>query len=935
MKEFYHGLRLWYTDIMAPHMDKSHHQALFAALHRLIEAEGEYLSHQTALFLLGQIHDPPEILTLVSPRRRRPRTVEGRQLAFICLPEEKLKPQQEVSFGELTLTVSTLEKTLIDLLGYLDYAPPLEDVVQYLSALPVSPSLLLHLARQTSDTVLKRVAFLLAFTGRAAWSDIPFEAITRTPVKLDTRRDGPEGIWDSRFNLRYPAWLLEFPLPSGPGDCSDEVLDWMELRRFPAFIQAIRDEGFLYLRDDPQPKAKAKLEAFFAGLFAAIPKERIDLFLVHHLDRLYGLRKSRPYPALLSGWLDADPARIAPHRDLIRTWVRRHLDTDNPIRLEAALHFGHLLGESDAVLEAIARHGLDLLSSGRERVIALLADEYLASDRELPSMAYAVMARSYSRRGRSDHAIEVLERGKRVAERSDHSPSELGELAHTAGILFGRMGKFEVALGEMLLARECFSVAKDHRGLGMVDFAAGNLYFSRGLMAEAKASYLQALGTLRAHGNRENQANLLGNLGLIEYDSGSFRRAVQYFSQAIGLPQAQGNAWGKSIMMLARAKTWLQMGQLTKALKGFQETFQCKKELRHAVGICETAAMLSWTCELLGQDGAAQAWWAIADDETAMSNEPRALYLLKSLRAMSALFRGDLETALQRYREVFAYVETASFSLVARGGALHGLGCCLSLLGRSEAAEVLAEARTYLGRGSGRPPYFLLNIFCGIHHPAAFPEIDLAESIGRFLGCQAYDPFWAWSAMKMMGHSEPAVAEFLEWHYRRTPPATLEIMAGRVPGFKALVGNMRKGHQRAAEFLTLIGPKGAHPIHLEEYGVWQKTRSRSTFRFDGKRGVLLFADRSTEVKPGSLSHGVLSNLLLAWPHPVEVETLFRTVWGTAFDPEIDPAALKSAFGRLRRLLRSVCPGIHLRRKAAKGTAGHLGISLSCPWEAVL
>lgn len=926
---------VWYTDLMVPQNGREQHQTLFAALHGLIEVEGEYLSHQTALFLLGQIQDTPPVLTIVSPRRRRPREVEGRALNFICLPPEKLRPQQQVAFGELTLAVSTLEKTLIDLVGYLDYAPPLEDLVRLFATLPVSPSLLIHLARQASDTVLKRVSFILACTGRAAWSDIPFEAITRTPVKLDTRREGPCSLWDSRFNLRYPKWLLEFPIPEPIEEISDELRDWIELRRFPPFVKLLSREGQLFLREDPHPKAKARLDGFFEETLVSLDRESLDKFLLHHLDRLYGIRNKRPFPALLSQWVDGDPQRLEPHHEMIRDWVRRHLHSDSPVRVDAALFFGRLLGENEAVLKAVSRQGLDLLSAGRERVIALLADDYLEFAGELPCPVYAVMARSFARRGRADQAIEILERGKSVMEGPDHSPSELGELAHTAGVLFGRMGKFEIALSEMLLARECFAVAQDHRGLGMVDFATGNLYYSRGLMTEARGYYLQALGTLRTHGTRENQANILGNLGLVEYDAGCFRKAVQCFTQAIAMPQPKGNAWGKSIIMLARAKAWLQMGQLTKAMKGFQETFKLKKELRHAIGICETAAMLSWTCELLGQDGAAQAWWEIADDEKAMENEPRALYLLKSLRAMSCLFGGDLEKALARYREVFSYVENASFSLVARGGALHGLGCCLSLLGQSEAVAVLAEARTYLGSGTGRPPYYLLNIFCATHHPEAFPEIDLPDAIRRFLASQAFDPFWAWSAAKMIDHPEPAVHEFLDWHYRRTPPSTLEVMGACVPGFKSLIGNMRKGHQRAAEFLSLIGPRGAHPIHLEEYEQWQKGRLRSAFRFDGRRGILQYADRSTEIKAGSLSHGILSNLLLAWPHPVEVEILFRTVWGTAFDPEIDPAALKSAFGRLRRLLKSVCPGISLRRKASKGTTGHVLITLSCPWEAVL
>ena len=100
-------------------------RSLLPDLVKLIESEGEYFSHRTALFLTGETSVFPETLTIVSPRRRRNRLIQGLPLVFVCHPKDKSRALQQASFVDLSLPVSTLEKTLIDLLADLKHAPPL------------------------------------------------------------------------------------------------------------------------------------------------------------------------------------------------------------------------------------------------------------------------------------------------------------------------------------------------------------------------------------------------------------------------------------------------------------------------------------------------------------------------------------------------------------------------------------------------------------------------------------------------------------------------------------------------------------------------------------------------------------------------------------------------------------------------------------------
>ncbi len=136
---------------------------IISELKKLLTVEGEYLSHSTALFILGQISTFPPSITIVSPRRRRNRVIQGVPLVFILHPPHRLKPTQNISFGKETLCVSTLEKTLIDLLADLDHAPPSTSRCQLFASLPFDNNVLFNFAKITSDGVLERVSYPLAW----------------------------------------------------------------------------------------------------------------------------------------------------------------------------------------------------------------------------------------------------------------------------------------------------------------------------------------------------------------------------------------------------------------------------------------------------------------------------------------------------------------------------------------------------------------------------------------------------------------------------------------------------------------------------------------------------------------------------------------------------------------------------------------------------
>ncbi|NLI79975.1 MAG: hypothetical protein GX442_26455, partial [Candidatus Riflebacteria bacterium] len=286
---------------------------LFQDLASLMELEGEYLSHRTALFLLGQIPDLPAELTAVSPRRRRNRTVGPRPLVFVFHPGEKPRHIQVTAFGKISLPVSTLEKTLLDLLADMHHAPPLDELAALFVRLPYHPATLVAMARQASDTVLKRTCFLAAWAGRIHVREIPFAAFRRTPVKLDPREPATGLAWDNRFFLKVPSRAFRLPLPPGPANLDPDIAAWVELRRSPAFQEWMAGEGRLPILGDHDGK---ELDGFFGDLFRDIPAARFDDLFHDHFGRqpLQEPAASDPAPVPGPAPLVAGPAIRTPSR---------------------------------------------------------------------------------------------------------------------------------------------------------------------------------------------------------------------------------------------------------------------------------------------------------------------------------------------------------------------------------------------------------------------------------------------------------------------------------------------------------------------------------------------------------------------------------------------------------------------------------------------
>jgi len=920
-------------------------QGLLPWLAGLLEDPREYCSHLTALFLLGLSPEAPGKLTIVTPSRRRPRHRDGHDLAFVTLPPERLEPVQVIERDGCRLTVSTLEKTLVDLLAYLDLAPGLDDVADWFAALPFEPGTLLRLARHTSDTVLKRAAWLLAWSGRVGHDRIPWAHLSATPVRLDPREPERDQLWDGRFCVKFPARLLGRGLSWPPGPARPEVAEWLELRRYPAFRDGLPGHGKVPIRGDPAPRAGRFLDEWAGAFLAGLPAAALGEVLGRHARVLrHALpvdEGGRAVPLWLNRWLEGQlrrgrRPRALPAREAILDWSRAHLGDEVVAMAEAAVHLGHFLGLGRPVLDALEQKAYKVLAGGGEATIRAIAQDLLVRGGTLAPRTCVAYGQSLVRGGTPEEALALLERHL-AAIRPEREPVAAGELRYAMGGIHRRLGRFDEARREFTQARDRYAAARDQRGLLMVESALGNLHLWRGQPTQARVHLRAALRLLPPRGEEEARSLLVTNLAQAEYNRGRFRHCIGLLTRAERVRGGRPPGLNDANLLVVRGKARLELGQVAAALGDLQAAREIPAVAASPGFARAVAASLAWCCHLLGQDAAARSWWNAAEAPAEATPDVRAQYAYRLLRAMARRFAGEFAEAAALYRDLLPIAPSLGLSEVEIGGIWLGIGMCEAKAGLPGAAESLARAREGLSRAPDRPEVRQANVVIRALAPEVLGKTgsDLRQDVSAIQANGVFDPFWAWYAADLANTGDPAAEAFIRFHLRRTPGAMRKALEGRVPGFTALLARPEFGRKSGPAGFTCLRPTGTRRFSAEEYRAWKAATPVETLRFDGPSGRLSMGSRKCRLKPGSLHHRIFANLLAAHPRPVRMEQLYASVWGAEFDPEFDQPTVKTALLRLRKEIRFVLPGTAVRSVGQESAWGALRLELPVRWEAVL
>lgn len=908
-------------------MPEKNFKTLLPHLEKILAGSEEYISHQTALFLLGFSTDPGATITIVSPRRRRNRQIENFEIVFVFHSSFDARYTQKINVSGFQLPISSLEKTMIDLCKDQNYAPNLEGLARLFCAVPYNLKELLNIARLTSDTVMKRVALLTAWSGRAAYYELPLKHFKRTPIKLDTREEDAL-IWNNLFFCKLPRRLLKTPVSRPPEDTEATVRLWMELKALPEFCEKQYAAEMIFIRETPEPRINGIIENYFREIYLSFSEEKLKTFLTGFNQQTGAFPPE--IPELLRTFLHTHQEILLLRKKDLEHWFFENLKGTNPDLVEALIFYGIRLNFANEVFNKFESTCNELFYAGKFKIINIFADHFLKLGSKLTPQMLLNITKTYSMQEKYDQALSLIEQARDIADPDDLSL--LGRLHYAAGLVYNRMERAEDAMSELFLARESFAVTKEQEQLSRCELSLGNLYFSRGHPDSARSYYISGLNRARELKSTSLQASFMANLGMVDYDFGNFPKAARYFTQAYAMNKMIANHWTNSVIGMALGKLYLKLGQFSKAMRIFREIYPIRQERGNSSGLYEISSILAWICEINGKTGTAKTYWNQADRYDCDRLEPRSRFVGQMLRALNHFFHFRFNEAEQLFTQMLETAKQKNASEVQRGDCLHGMAITRFFLGRkAEAAALLDQASKTVSRNSARFQLTQINFFAAILLNEEFPKINQAEAIKAMLQTSVFDPLWHVYAPAMFELQCPEARKYLCWHLEHTPGATIKMLRQNNQTFDRLMRRLEHKPGRASEFFTILSISESYTIHLDDYRKWQQNYPKDTLIFDAPAGLLLYNDCCEKIKPGSIPHSILLQLFIAIPHPVEIESLYKSAWGMNFDPEYDFGAFKSSLQRLKHCLKKVANTAFLqRRKSSKGLKA-VRVSVSVPW----
>jgi tetratricopeptide (TPR) repeat protein len=494
------------------------------------------------------------------------------------------------------------------------------------------------------------------------------------------------------------------------------------------------------------------------------------------------------------------------------------------------------------------------------------------------------------------------------------------------------MERSDDALSELFLARECFLFDRNQEELSRTENSLGNIYFSRGHPRSAKSHYISGLQTAGSINNKHLQSSVLANIGLVEYDLGNFSKAMNYLNQSYLMNQMIKNHWTASVVGMALGKLQLRLGYFSKSMRIFREIMPIRQRKGNSSGIFEISSILAWICEIIGKSAAAGTYWNQTEKIQESELEPRSRFVGKLLRGMSNLFHCKFDTAYKLFDEMLEVARKRGASRLQCADCLQGLALSKFFQNRkTEALEFFKQALEHLGNDKDRFQYFQISYTASLLFPEQFKAIDFEKTIEKLIYSKIYDPLWVHFAPFLIANGSENAIKFLAFHVERLPHTALHKMEEIHPGLKDIIKIIQNKANRASQFVTLITPDETRTIHQDDYLKWRKKLPEDKLIFDGPAGTLIYNESKAIIKPGTIPHSILQQLFMAIPHPVEIESLYRSAWGMEFDPEFDFGAVKSSLQRLKSKLKRVVTAATLKRqKSAKGFKA-VRLSVSVPW----
>jgi tetratricopeptide (TPR) repeat protein len=248
----------------------------------------------------------------------------------------------------------------------------------------------------------------------------------------------------------------------------------------------------------------------------------------------------------------------------------------------------------------------------------------------------------------------MLAAAQRAEEKAAKSGARL-QRAH-AQLLQSRaltnLGEPDAAIQAAVVSRKAFEDAGDSKGASSAINAHANVLLGQGRLQDARAMYEQALKLAVATGNREGQANVLINLGLILSQQGNAAESARMGAQALRIAEELKDPSVMAVALSSAAGSQMTQGDLAGARANYEKALALDRELGNTFAVAVGSSNLAGILFTQGMLARAARAYAEAQGIYEQLGNPSAGAYAMAARADVLTYQGHFDDARTLYEKV-------------------------------------------------------------------------------------------------------------------------------------------------------------------------------------------------------------------------------------------------------------------------------------------
>lgn len=874
----------------------------------------DYVSHQSAMFLQGFITDSPEIVQVVSARRHRNRQIQGVEIRFVY--RKHFSPEFVVNCSRSAAGVLIAKPALawLDMLDDLEFAPEMEKLGELAQHLPEKTATIISMAAAISITVLKRATFYLVWCGRLQSLAKVYRNLSRSPVKLDYRREGSEILWERNLQVFFPAEILAVPIKRFAG----RNPEWLLLRNSTGYMQALQRQKSLFLRNDRL--AETELAALIW------PTESADLsFLARWLTDLGLNFINRDIQVTgiknIGQWLKPFAGSDAQKISLLKTAQAFSQAINRDIHVCAGILIVALATENLALVEhAIYSWGEKLFFHGKAGL--LIQAFFMLEDFNYGSKTRAIVVTALVARG-------LLSQANMLWAGVEPKPSRRwGWIWLAEATTSHRNNNINKAKKCYLEAVKAFSKEKNQRMAIVSQVYLGNLFLGEQDYLEAGRIYDEILQTQAGRNQLSDnfQGILFGNLGIVEFRIGRFAHALNHLQKGVQLSRKVANETAAMLFLFYIASSSFYLGKFAMAFAAAVEAWDIRRQTGSGFLRAEHLSLLVAVSQIFGRFDEARYWLKMLDASNRVELQVGELAKVRGL-----IWRTKFNEAARLLSELSETEQkSAPQSILASRANL-----MLALL---PIENVLVNIRPYLisGFSPGSIESFqaavVLTVFDRPHRP---DKTKLEKMFAEFNQRELFDPLWFLVYRRVADLKLSGARNYLINQYQLSPYIVRKLVAGIFSGHSATQKLIRTIRAESGPDYLYLTPKKLETITERDYSqLISYGEADQPFFYDGARGEIHCFACVARIRSSSVQARLLSYLLQRHARRVPIEAAYEVVWDSEYNEDSDVAVVKTTVVRLNRLFANHNIGVKVKIVSIN-RANYLDIRLPAGWQAVL